>query len=370
MGGSYHGAGTGIRRNESRPVDRAGPTSVELSAPGPDRVRPALSGGGRLTRIQAGEGGPNVPEDSDITDLRRQIRRIMDKHAPADRPGAGTPRERSGRGGDSSRPHPAVIYPRDLPPAEPAPAPPPGDPAPLEELIDGEEVAHPVGGSAFLVSAPVRETPGGWDRLSDAFAAALRREDSYLRNRLRDGCGCEAIDPDDVVFVDLETCGLGSAPLFLIGTMVYAGDGLAVRQYFARNYAEERAVLSMFLDDAADRSLLVSFNGKSFDWPFVRMRAAATGVPLAIDPPHFDLLHESRRVWRSRLPDCKLQTLERHVCRRRRDGDIPGHAIPDAYHAYVRTADARQMVEVLRHNRLDLITLADLMVRISDAAEG
>jgi len=69
-------------------------------------------------------------------------------------------------------------------------------------------------------------------------------------------------------------------------------------------------------------------------------------------------------VWGGGLPNCKLQTLESHLCQRVRHGDIPGSEIPDAYHAYVRTQDAWQMVQVLHHNLLDLVTLADLMVRL------
>ena len=91
--------------------------------------------------------------------------------------------------------------------------------------------------------------------------------------------------------------------------------------------------------------------------------AAATGLPFAWDPAHLDLLHACRRVWKEVLPDCRLQTLERHVCRRARADDIPGQMIPDAYHEYVRTDNAWQIVEVLRHNLLDLVTLADLLTR-------
>ena len=52
------------------------------------------------------------------------------------------------------------------------------------------------------------------------------------------------------------------------------------------------------------------------------------------------------------------------MCRRPRCGDIAGSEIPDAYHAYVRTEDATQIVDILKHNMLDLVTLADLMSRL------
>ena len=85
---------------------------------------------------------------------------------------------------------------------------------------------------------------------------------------------------------------------------------------------------------------------------------------IALDLAHFDLLHEARRIWKKRLPDCKLQTLEQYICKRIRYGDIPGDRIADAYHAYVRTGNARQVATILKHNMLDLITLGDLLTHL------
>ena len=164
--------------------------------------------------------------------------------------------------------------------------------------------------------------------------------------------------------MDLESTGLAGTPLFMIGVMTWEDGGLVVRQYFARDYSEERAVIGLFLAMLKGKELLVSFNGKSFDVPYVRVRAAATGLRLESAPAHLDLLHASRRAWKHVLPNCKLQTLEARICGRVRHGDIPGADIPDAYHTFVRTTNAYQMVRVLEHNRLDLITLADLLVRL------
>jgi uncharacterized protein YprB with RNaseH-like and TPR domain len=171
------------------------------------------------------------------------------------------------------------------------------------------------------------------------------------------------LSPADMIFMDIETTGLSTSPLFLIGLMVWVNGGFEVQQYLARTYAEERAVIAFFVDICASRKLLITFNGKSFDFPYVRTRAAANGVAFDLSPLHLDLLHESRRLWGRELPDCRLQTLESRVCGRVRSGDIPGAEIPEAYHAYVRSRNAWQIVEVLKHNMLDLVTLSDLMTR-------
>jgi uncharacterized protein YprB with RNaseH-like and TPR domain len=80
---------------------------------------------------------------------------------------------------------------------------------------------------------------------------------------------------------------------------------------------------------------------------------------------HIDVLHHARRRWRRQLPNCRLQTLEWHVCRRRREADIPGHRIPAVYADYVRTGFERDMDTVLYHNALDLVTVFDLALRLA-----
>jgi hypothetical protein len=90
--------------------------------------------------------------------------------------------------------------------------------------------------------------------------------------------------------------------------------------------------------------------------------------PPESQPPellHVDLLHHSRRRWRRQLPDCRLQTLERHICGRGRTGDIAGAQIPAAYQEFVRTGFDRDMDAILLHNAIDLVTLLDLAMRLA-----
>jgi len=88
-------------------------------------------------------------------------------------------------------------------------------------------------------------------------------------------------------------------------------------------------------------------------------------LPRILHAQHGDLLHESRRVWRTQLPDCRLQTLEQHVCGRpARTDDIAGADIPAAYQAFVVGGNARQLAAIIQHNRLDLVTMAELLIRL------
>jgi uncharacterized protein YprB with RNaseH-like and TPR domain len=175
--------------------------------------------------------------------------------------------------------------------------------------------------------------------------------------------------PARTLFLDLETCGLAGAPIFLVGLIRSTADGLLLDQLLARNYAEEQAILTTLETYVADCDVLVTFNGRSFDWPMVQDRRTYHRLPPGrAQLPHVDLLIHARRQWRSQTPNCKLQTLERVLCRRMRQGDIPGSQIPAAYHQFVRSGDARQLRNILHHNALDLVTLAQLTMRM--LAEG
>jgi uncharacterized protein YprB with RNaseH-like and TPR domain len=174
--------------------------------------------------------------------------------------------------------------------------------------------------------------------------------------------------PDRVLMLDLETCGFAGSAMFLVGLLRQIDGVPTVELLLARDYAEEQAILETLWQTVAGHDVLVTFNGKSFDWPMVvdrstryRLAGARAGAELL----HIDLLHHARRRWRRQLPDCRLQTLEQVICRRRRTDDIPGQRIPGAYAEFVRTGFERDMDAILYHNAVDLVTLFDLTLRLA-----
>jgi uncharacterized protein YprB with RNaseH-like and TPR domain len=174
--------------------------------------------------------------------------------------------------------------------------------------------------------------------------------------------------PERMVLLDLETCGLGGAALFLAGILRSVDGVPTVELLLARNYAEEQAVLETLWQSLSGQEVLVTFNGKAFDWPMVLDRSTRYRLAAARSPHkmlHVDMLHHARRRWRRQLPDCRLKTLEQVVCRRNRSGDIAGHRIPAAYADFVRTGLERDMEAILYHNAMDLVTLLDLTLRLA-----
>jgi uncharacterized protein YprB with RNaseH-like and TPR domain len=169
-----------------------------------------------------------------------------------------------------------------------------------------------------------------------------------------------------MLFLDLETCGLSACPVFLAGVCLVGENDLVLRQIFARDYAEERALIHEVARLMSEADFLVTFNGKSFDLPFLRDRAAHHLMTFPAAIPHLDLLWLARRRWKHTLPDCKLKTLEWRVLRRRRAGDVGGHEIPGLYHDYVQRGEAHRLVPVFHHNMLDVVAMVELIPALFD----
>ena len=176
------------------------------------------------------------------------------------------------------------------------------------------------------------------------------------------------VDPARLVFFDLETTGLagGTGTLaFLIGLGFFAGGGLCVEQLFLARPGEEGPMLAHVAERLAGASALVSFNGKSFDWPLLRTRFVLNRVPVPSPPPHVDLLHCARRVFRLRLAQMRLGTIEREVLGFDRPEDIDGAFIPATYFAFLRDGDGAPLEPVFTHNAHDLVALAALYGRLA-----
>ena len=222
----------------------------------------------------------------------------------------------------------------------------------VEAFLPGGEWRHERHGSVYVherLRSDVERRRAHWGRLPEPPTGEL--ELSSLR----------LLGLERALFLDLETCGLSSSPVFLAGTMFWNGEDFVLRQYFARHYGEEAGLLAAVAEQSRSFEALITFNGKSYDAPFLAARALAQGVRLELPRYHLDLLHHARRRWREELPDCRLTTLELRVCRRRRAGDVPGDEIPGLYHDYVRNGDPWRLVPVFHHNLLDVTTMADIL---------
>ncbi len=241
------------------------------------------------------------------------------------------------------------------------------EPAPVQRTDSADSIwgggeSHTTAGHYYYIDRDITS----YDDLATTLAARLTKALENPPSRWLEG-----LTTSDLLFCDIETTGLSAAnPLFLIGTMRFLGDEPRLQLYLARDFDEEKAVLEAFSKVVRGKTL-ITFNGKSFDWPFIEGRARRHKVNLPEPAGHYDLLFSARRRYRTELPNCKLQTLEMGVCKRGRKGDIPSSQIPERYHDFVDMHRAGQgaylLSPVLFHNALDVLTMAELICCMAES---
>lgn len=166
------------------------------------------------------------------------------------------------------------------------------------------------------------------------------------------------------LFFDTETTGLGGAGAiaFLLGMAWFDAEGrLNVEQLLLRSPADEPALLDVLTERLATAELLVSYNGKAFDWPLLKGRFVMNRRQIPGDLPHLDLLHIGRRLHRKRLGACRLKTLESEVLGFDRGIDVEGADVPARYSHFLRTGDEQALREVVEHNAWDVVSMAALV---------
>jgi uncharacterized protein len=287
-------------------------------------------------------------------------------------------RKQAGISDPTAAPVPATSAPRTsvrpavVPPRAPGP-----DLAALRRMAGVRE--RMVTGRAAPRAAMTRDVPG------DEIAPGLR----YIEKRFQWAWPPDEFDlrfarlttarREHLIHFDTETTGLAGGTgtrAFMIGAADWCQGSLRVRQLYITSMAAETAMLREFAGWLHADSVLVSYNGKSYDAPLLatRYRLARMDNPLA-GRVHVDLLHPMRRRYRHVWDNCRMQTAERHLLRVVREDDLPGSEAPRAWLTYLRGGSSADLARVAEHNLQDVRSLSGLLVHAhgwaaSDAAVG
>lgn len=175
---------------------------------------------------------------------------------------------------------------------------------------------------------------------------------------------------EELLFFDTETTGLSGGAgntVFLLGYSRLEGDRVIVRQHFLPAPHAEVALYHSFLEQAQQSSHLVTFNGKSFDWPQVKTRHTLIRDQVSALPSfgHLDLLHGARRLWKDELESCRLSLIEQEKLQVTREDDLPGYLAPIRYFDFLHSKDPAVIEGVLRHNEWDVLSLITLYIHVS-----
>ena len=167
----------------------------------------------------------------------------------------------------------------------------------------------------------------------------------------------------DFAIVDIETLGLSERPIILLGIAKPTKTHVCTSQFLLRDIQDEPSAIWALISQLEPNLSLITYNGRSFDIPYIKQRLAYYGLDAPLDNPHFDVLHFTRRALRHKLSDCKLETVEKYIGIKR-DINIPGALVPHFYETYLRTKNAGPLVAIVEHNRQDLLTLGTLFSKL------
>lgn len=253
--------------------------------------------------------------------------------------------------------------------------------APLPRPVAEPEPAEPLSDIHDLLTGEARETEYGRHFETEKLYARHRRHGNFdisdlecLPHNLLEslsGGVIPSVAPGSLAFLDTETTGLAGGSgtyAFLIGVGSIEPEGFRVKQFFLRDYADERSVLHSLSKYLERFEVLVTYNGRTYDQPLLETRYTMCRArhPFA-RMEHLDLLYGARRLYKLRLENCRLVSLENEILGVERHGDIPGEMIPYCYFEYLRTRRANRMVPIFEHNVQDIVSLACLTALIPEA---
>jgi DNA polymerase III epsilon subunit-like protein len=162
--------------------------------------------------------------------------------------------------------------------------------------------------------------------------------------------------------LDIETTGLNpERNHFVLGGLATASDNeIMISQFFSGSLADEQRTLAAFLTEVEKVDLLLTYNGKHFDLPFIRQRASdCPSLPYNLD---LYLLLNNYSSLRKFLPNLKQKTVEDFMglwCNR--TDEISGRESVLLYHEFLQTGNVAAKEKILLHNADDVLQLYRLL---------
>jgi len=180
----------------------------------------------------------------------------------------------------------------------------------------------------------VRTFPPGWEEIYPSVWRRIELKENVLPSEFKNSLLVpENTNVENLIFYDTETTGLstgaGTIP-FLIGLGRVRGVNFEIVQYFLADYPGEPLLLEALKKDFPEDCFYVSYNGKSYDSHLINTRFLLNRITYS-HREEIDLLYVCRRLWKKKLENCRLGTIEEQVLQIKRGPDIPGAEIPDVF---------------------------------------
>jgi uncharacterized protein YprB with RNaseH-like and TPR domain len=196
-----------------------------------------------------------------------------------------------------------------------------------------------------------------WEKVQPRQLAVLFGEEEFLH-----------LSPMKLLFFDTETTGLsggtGTIP-FLLGFGFFEKDYFKVKIFILNDLSQEEEFLDevdRFIE-SIDYSGVVTYNGKSFDYPLMETRYILYRKRFQLlKMPHLDFLYPARTLWKNTYESRKLGYLGDILLGISRSEDIESSQVPMLYFNYLRSNSFASIEKVVEHNALDLVGLSALVL--------
>jgi RNase H-like protein len=244
----------------------------------------------------------------------------------------------------------------------------------------------PEGERALQVASPAIEAFGAEaEATKREYLAVLRGARQRLDELEASPALCHAADasPGDLVLIATRSRGDDQERIALVGILRVEGRQLRLEQYLAEESDSEAAALQVLGTRLESASVVATFARGPCAWKHVQARAEACGVDLFAEgwevPAgrvragrliHLDLQAECRRRWPGRVRRPRLETVEARVLGFRRSGRTPRADVSRTFGEFLSSADPSHRMEALRHNALDLLTMARIVCLLLTGCEG
>lgn len=180
--------------------------------------------------------------------------------------------------------------------------------------------------------------------------------------------------------LDIETTGLDpSKNKFILGGL-FDLQTKTMHQFFAEKRAEEAEALAAFYELISSLDMVITYNGRHFDMPFIARRMKAHGI--GADPKHSDgpidtaallpynldlyLVVNGHSPIKKFVPNLKQKTVENYMgLWQSREDEISGAESVELYNRYENTGKADLEEKILLHNSDDVLQLTRLIKVLS-----
>ena len=168
--------------------------------------------------------------------------------------------------------------------------------------------------------------------------------------------------------LDIETTGLNpSKNKFILGGL-YNFKDKTIHQFLAENKSEEKDALCEFKKKLSKTDMVITYNGRHFDIPFIEKRMKNFSADIGSMPYNLDLylVLNGHSPIKKFVPNLKQKTVENYMgLWQNRQDEISGAESVELYNTYEKNHDPKLEAKILLHNSDDVLQLTRLLKVIS-----